>query len=131
MSNYPELPKAGWSKGGSAINLSQNAYTADQMRAYCEDDRAMRAQADEKQPPFGSKRNAALALYRPPFTFMHGYIHDADGHMVSDDDGVDKHIAQRVRGWGRMSYMPDAAALQDEVGAVIAQALTEFWERNA
>lgn len=83
-------------------------------------------------PPFGSKRAAALALYKPPFRFLHGYIHDADTQMVADQGGfegaVETHIAARVRGWGRIGYMPDAEALQDEVGAVIAEALTAFWK---
>jgi hypothetical protein len=82
-------------------------------------------------PPFGSKRAAALALYEPPFKFMHGYIYDAKGRMVADQDGfeggVEAHIAARVRGWGRIGYLPDAAALQDEVGAILAEALTAFW----
>jgi len=84
-------------------------------------------------PPFGSKRAAALALYRPPFKFRMGYIHDAGGHMVADQDGfgegskVFDSIAARVRGWGRIGYLPDAEALQDEVGAVIADALTAYW----
>jgi hypothetical protein len=86
-------------------------------------------------PPFGSKRAAALALYKPPFMFVHGYIFDADSRMVADQDGfqggVETHIAARVRGWGRIGYMPDAEALQDEVGAVIAEALTEFWTARA
>lgn len=84
-------------------------------------------------PPFGNKRAAALALYRPPFKFRMGYIHDAGGHMVADQDGfgegskVFDSIAARVRGWGRIGYLPDAEALQDEVGAVIADALTAYW----
>lgn len=85
----------------------------------------------DKQPPFGSKRAAALALYKAPFRFIHGYIHDADGRMVADQGGfegkVEEHIIARVRGWGRIGYMPDAEALQDEVGAVIAEALSSFW----
>ncbi len=86
-----------------------------------------------RMPPFGSKRAAALALYRPPFKFRMGYIHDAGGHMVADQDGfgpdskVIESVAARVRGWGRIGYMPDAEALQDEVGAVIADALTAYW----
>ena len=90
-------------------------------------------QPAEDAPPFGSKRAAALALYRPPFKFRGGYIHDAGGHMVADQDGfgegskVFDSIAARVRGWGRIGYMPDAEALQDEVGAVIADALTAYW----
>ncbi|MDB5822229.1 MAG: hypothetical protein JWR21_933 [Herminiimonas sp.] len=70
----------------------------------------------------------ALALYKPPFRFEHGYIFDAEHMMVADDQGQD--VALRVRGWGRISYLPDAEALQDEVGRLIAEALTEYWNRN-
>lgn len=89
-------------------------------------------------PPGSSKREVALALYKAPFKFTHGYIFDAEGRMFADQDGgfgldgkVETHIIARVRGWGRISYMKDAEQLQDEVGEVIAQALTEFWERAA
>lgn len=78
-------------------------------------------------PPCGSKRKAALDLYRAPFKFEHGYIFDADYHMVADDDDVESHVAARVRGWGRIGGLPDAAELQDEVGRVIADALTAYW----
>ncbi len=88
----------------------------------------------EPVPPFGSKRAAALAIYTPPFRFVHGYIYDASSRMVADQGGFDGAadtvagaVAARVRGWGRIGYMPDAEALQDEVGAVIAEALTAFW----
>lgn len=84
----------------------------------------------EPVPPFGSKRNAALALYKAPFSFEHGYIFDADRHMVADDNDVESHVAARVRGWGRIGYMPEAAKLQDEVGAIIAEALTDFWNKS-
>jgi hypothetical protein len=81
--------------------------------------------------PFGSKREAAIALYKPPFKFEHGYIFDAEHQMVADDDNVESHVAARVRGWGRIGYMPDAAQLQDEVGRVIADALTAYWNNPA
>ena len=93
--------------------------------------------APEPTPPFGSKRAAALALYKPPFKFSMGYIYDGGSRMVADQDGfgedskVFESVAARVRGWGRIGYMPDAEQLQDEVGAVIAEALTEFWNRAA
>ena len=67
----------------------------------------------------------ALALYTPPFRYLHGYIWDANNCMVADDKGQD--IALRVRGWGRISYLPEPEVLQDEVGNLMAQALTEFW----
>lgn len=74
-------------------------------------------------------RDSALALYKPPFKFDRGYIWDANNQMVADDDGQD--VALRIRGWGRISYLPNPEVLQDEVGRLIAEALTEYWTRNA
>lgn len=80
-------------------------------------------------------RQRAMALFVPPFRHEWGYIWDANDQMVCDDradpvPGQAGAQVARVRGWGRMSYMPDGAALQDEMGAVIAQALTEFYARS-
>lgn len=65
----------------------------------------------------------ALALYTPPFRYEEGYIYDAKGAKVADDDGD----PARVRGWGRISHLPDAAALQDQVGQLMANALSAYW----
>ena len=70
----------------------------------------------------------AMKLYAPPFRFDRGYIWDSRNNMVADDDAQD--VALRIRGWGRISYLPDAEALQDKVGELIAQAMTEFWVRG-
>lgn len=72
----------------------------------------------------------AIALYKPPFKFVLGYIFDAEDRVVADDHEMPKEGISRIRGWGRISYLPDAAALQDECGRIVAQALTEFWERQ-
>jgi hypothetical protein len=74
----------------------------------------------------------ALALYKPPFKFDRGYIFDADSNIASDDGDMtgNLNVAARVRGWGRIQSKPEAADLQDAVGELIAQALTEFWERH-
>src|SRR3546814_6197318 len=74
----------------------------------------------------------ALALYEPPFTFDHGYIYDAKARMVMDahrrtNEAGHTSIEMRVRGWGRIGYMPNGAALQDAVGVQIAEALTSHW----
>ena len=87
----------------------------------------------EATPPFGSKRAAAMAIYTAPFTYEHGYIFDAKRHMVADNGGigdersVEGAVAARVRGWGRIGYMPNAAALQDEVGQMMADALNALY----
>lgn len=74
-------------------------------------------------------KEIALGLYEAPFRYSRGYIWDAKNHMVADDEGQD--IALRVRGWGRISYMPEPETLQDTVGELIAQAMSEFWIKNA
>lgn len=71
----------------------------------------------------------ALSICKPPFEFKHGYIFDSDGHMVADhplEEGI-----LRIRGWGRIQYMGNPEQLQDEIGKLIAQAMTEFWEKNS
>lgn len=67
----------------------------------------------------------ARKLYRPPFKYdpMGGYIWDSDGNMVADEAGK----AMRLRGWGRIGYMENPEALQDAVGELIANVLTEGW----
>lgn len=84
----------------------------------------------QKEPPYGSKRAAAMAIYTPPFKYLYGYIYDSQHNMVSDDQNVDGAVAARVRGWGRISYMPNAAELQDEVGQMIADALNALYEKE-
>ena len=89
---------------------------------------------ETNQPPYGSKRAAAKAIYTPPFTYQHGYIFDSQRHMVADNgpicDGssVEGAVASRVRGWGRIGYMPNAAELQDEVGQMMADALNALYQ---
>lgn len=75
-----------------------------------------------------------MAIYKPPFKYEHGYIFDADHHMVADDGSIDdtepsvsNAIACRIRGWGRIGYMPNPEKLQDEVGAMVADALTAYY----
>ena len=73
-------------------------------------------------------RARALSICKPPFKFERGFIFDADNNMVADnpmEDGI-----SRVRGWGRISYMKNPEQLQDEVGEIIAEALTEYWSKH-
>lgn len=71
-------------------------------------------------------RKRALALYRPPFRYDNGYIWDGKGEMVADSQ-IDSDIGPRVRGWGRMKYLPESEALYEATGHLIAEALTAFW----
>lgn len=69
----------------------------------------------------------ALSICKPPFEFKHGYIFDSDGHIIADhpmDEGV-----LLIRGWGRIQHMDNPEQLQDEIGRLIALAMTEFWEK--
>lgn len=79
-------------------------------------------------------RKAAFDLYTPPFRHVHGYILDANEQVISDDGAIGEMkgvIAARIRGWGRIQYMDNpegrAAALQDEVGLIVAEALNAYW----
>lgn len=84
----------------------------------------------------------AKGLYRPPFTFQHGYIFDAGGKMVADNGHMgagneEIHTENgivRVRGWGHIQKLKtdyDNGDIQDEVGRLIADALTKYWGETA
>lgn len=82
----------------------------------------------------GTIRQAALDLYKPPFVYEHGYIFDSEHQMVADNGDIDEMrdlLVARIRGWGRIQYMDNppgrAAALQDEVGQIVVEALNAFW----
>lgn len=82
----------------------------------------------------GTIRQAALDLYTPPFRYEHGYIWDSANHVVADNGEpgeMREQFISRIRGWGRIQYMDNpkgrAAALQDEVGKMVAEALNAFW----
>lgn len=76
-------------------------------------------------------RKRALALYTPPFFYdkRGGYIWDTKQNMVADNH-VDGDQVLRVRGWGRIVYMENPEELQDEFGAMLAEALTEYVDRR-
>ena len=77
-------------------------------------------------------RKAALSLYKPPFKYYMGYIYDADNQMVADDGGgehsVQNAVISRIRGWGKISYLQNAEAIQDELGHIVAEALTAYYK---
>lgn len=91
------------------------------------------AQAQAGAVPLTDIRKAALDLYKPPFRHEHGYIRDANHQMVADDAWSEGSglIASRIRGWKRIQYLdkPEqrAAALQDEVAEMVAEALNTYW----
>ena len=72
-------------------------------------------------------RKAAMAIYCPPFKYVHGYIFDSGNQVVADDDKVKEAVAARVRGWGKLSYLPNGAELQDEIGLMMADALNMLY----
>ena len=89
-------------------------------------------------------RARAFALYKPPFNSdrFSVYVWDAGNNMVADFRGPAGTI--RPRGWGRIQYMDDGAALHDTVETLILEAtekhpdnpaacvaaLTALWEAN-
>lgn len=85
-------------------------------------------------------RAKALALYKPPFRYEHGYIWDANDEMVADRVRVPEEPdgsavgnclgVLRIRGWGRLQYLENGGELQDEVGKLVAEALTKFWREE-
>ena len=84
---------------------------------------------DETRPTL---RQRALDLYRPPFRFDGiTYIWDSKGEMVCDSqvEGELADLAPRVRGWGRMKYIPGCDELFVATGHAIAEALTIGWEK--
>jgi len=89
--------------------------------------------AVQPAPPFGDKRKAAMTVYTPPFKYQHGYIFDSQNLMVADngpisgDQSVEGAVAARVRGWGKLSYLPNGAELQDEIGQMMADALNALY----
>ena len=95
------------------------------------------AQPVQPTPPFGDKRKAAMAVYTPPFTYRRGYIFDSQNLMVADkgeiddDQSVKGAVASRVRGWGKLGYLPNGAELQDEIGQMMADSLNALYAHNA
>lgn len=75
-------------------------------------------------------KKEALALYKPPFRFEYGYIFDSEGQMVADNHTEGEDATLRIRGWGRIQYKENPEELQDAVGAVIAEALTAYWNKE-
>ena len=77
-------------------------------------------------------KQRAFDLFKPPFRYdaRGGYIWDADNNMVADNHDMPEGASLRIRGWGRIVYLEDPEALQDAAGDIIAEALTEYWERR-
>src|SRR3546814_2601309 len=74
----------------------------------------------------------ALALYEPPFTFDHGYIYDAKDRMVMDahrrtNEAGHTSIEMRVRGWGRIGYMPNGRSEERRVGKECVSTCRSRW----
>lgn len=82
-------------------------------------------------PNLPTVHDTALALYKPPFRYLHGYVYDANCKMVADDKTVDSCVISRIRGWGALSYLPNGAELQDAIGRIVAEALNKYWAEAA
>lgn len=83
-------------------------------------------------------RKIGLEFYKGPFHFDHmgGYIWAkgepgvTGNQMFADLEGASERCA-RIRGWGALQYLKgvDCEALQDEIGVMFAEAITEYWDR--
>jgi hypothetical protein len=83
-------------------------------------------------------RKIGLEFYKGPFKFDHmgGYIwakgdkSTQGNQMFADLDQASERCA-RIRGWGALQYLKgvDCEALQDEIGVMFAEAITEYWDR--
>ena len=75
-------------------------------------------------------RRVGMSLYKPPFRYEHGYIFDSN----VADDGPTGMLLARILGWGYIQHAGGATvtaeAIQAELGQVVADALTEFWDRH-
>jgi len=74
-----------------------------------------------------------LELYKGPFVYNMGYIYDANGQMLADNAGENIPGIVQVRGWGYLtggaaSWKDGAEEIQDELGEMIAEALTQYWK---
>lgn len=67
----------------------------------------------------------ALACYKAPFRYHHGYIWDANQEMVADRT---EQALLTVRGWGRLQHLRNPEALQDRIGELIAECLNAAWK---
>lgn len=78
-----------------------------------------------------------MAVYTPPFRYYRRYIFDNAGHMVSDSGealgnlGTAGAVAAHFRGEGKLSYLPEGPAIQDEIGRMMADALNEYYENRS
>jgi hypothetical protein len=109
------------------VSAAEKGSTTD----HCEDEFGMvsrAASSPRMETSLSDEETRALSIYTPPFKFERGYVFDSSGHMVGDSS-LPEEI--RVRGWGRISYMEQPEQLQDKIGEMIANALTEYWQSRA
>lgn len=85
-----------------------------------------KSQAVVKDSVTNELKARVLKIYTPPFRHSMGYICDAKNLVVADDKGV----ACCVKGLSSINYRKDIEALQDQVGEIIAEALTAYWALN-
>ena len=118
---------------GNVLTFSQNSAICEieYIRADLVENQRTRSNANGGSEMSESLKiiKAATELYKAPFKHIRGYIYDADGHMVADDAGGQQgaDAILRIRGWGRIGYMPDAEKVQDTVAELIVAALNKYW----
>lgn len=78
-------------------------------------------------------KQKAMELLKPPFSFHAGYIFDSakSQNTVADEGDCELGTLARLRGWGRLGYLPDGAEIQDAIGEILAEALNDFFEKHS
>jgi hypothetical protein len=92
----------------------------------------------EDYKPNPELRAVGLGFYSGPFHYDgFGYIWakgtpEKGGNQMAADLDAAKERCARVRGWGAIGYLKDVnhEDLQDEIGHMFAEAITEYWDRK-
>ena len=76
-------------------------------------------------------KQKAMELLKPPFKSKCGYIFDSaeKQNTVADDGDCELGTMARLRGWGRLGYLPDGEEIQDAIGEIIAEALNDYFAK--
>jgi hypothetical protein len=85
---------------------------------------AVDAERARKRAEYEKTREIPAGFVAPFRYDGHGYIWDANNEMAADNRGA-VHSRWRPRGWGRISYLPDAESVMNAWTAWVADAVGE------
>lgn len=76
-------------------------------------------------------KQKAIAILQPPFKLKRGFIYDSseDQNMVCDSGDCEIGTIARIRGWGRLSKLPEGSEIQDAIGEIIVEALNDYFNK--